>query len=457
MAEASAVPRRRRSITTRLALTLAAIFVGGGTAIAIAALAYGRTAADRSFDRLLIGAAEQIAEAVAVRGGRLIVDIPASAFELLSLAADDRIVYAVTAPDGALVTGYPDLPRAETQGIYDGEITGADARFVRIDRLLAERALTGRVTVVVGQTTQARTELAREIAGRAVLLSGIAGLFMAGLALVAVRRALAPLDRLARHLSTREAHDLRPVPVEVPREIGVLVDTLDRFMARVERQVSATQALLGDAPHQLRTPIAAIRAHAELAREERDPEKLRAMVTRIHQRALNLGRLADQMLSRAMIIHRADAVPRAPVDLREVAMRAVDEVDHLGGGAGVGLHLPEDAVRVAGDALSLGEAVKNLLANALRYGTAPVAVSASGAEGRARIEVLDAGPGIPEGQWVDAMSRFAGRSGVSAESAGLGLSIVASVAEAHEGTLRFSHNGVRFHATLEMPMLGAGA
>ena len=319
---------KSKSLTLRLALTLTLLLAAGGAAVSVAAVAYGRGAAQQSFDRLLIGAANQIAQALTLLDGEISVDIPVAAFELLALAPDDRIVYAVYSPDGTLITGYAGIvgPRPD-QTFSDGDFSGEAARFAAVDRRFSERALSGMVRVVVGQTMRARDELTRTITRSALIAVAAAGVVMSGLAVFAVRSALGPLHRIERDLAMRAPADLTPLDVEVPREISRLVGTLNGFMARVDRQVGATRRLIGDASHQLRTPIAAIRAQSELAAGETDPARQTAIVGRIHRRAVSLSRLTDQLLNHALIIHRADAVPLNVLDLRRVAIAALEEID----------------------------------------------------------------------------------------------------------------------------------
>jgi two-component system sensor histidine kinase TctE len=446
----------RSSIAGRLAMALVVIFAGGGLAVVLAALAYGRAAADRSYDRLLIGAADQISGAVGLRLGRIDVDVPVSAFQLLALAPDDRIAYAVLGPDGALVTGYPDLPVSRRSGVFvNGDLEGEPARFVTVVHRFAERAFIGDVTVIVGQTTNARLDLAHEITRAALVLAGAVGLLMSMLAIFAVRTALRPLERIEAGLAGRAPQDLTPIAIAVPQEVSRLVGALNGFMTRIERQIAALSSLIGDASHQLRTPVAALRAQAELARDEDDPDSLRRLVGGIHSRAVNLTRLTDQLLSRAMVIHRADSAPLAALDLRRAAIEAVAEADrdHAGGTAALALDLSEDAVEVRGDMLSLVEATKNLIGNALRYGAAPVTVRVAVEDGQAVLAVQDRGPGIPESAWSDAARRYSRDSGISATSAGLGLAIVDAVAVAHRGALRFRRTTAdAFEAALVMPL-----
>ncbi|MFT6776057.1 MAG: two-component system sensor histidine kinase TctE [Paracoccaceae bacterium] len=445
------------SLARRLGLAIALVLTLGGVAAGVAAFAYGRQAAQEAYDRLLIGAADQIAASILIRDGAPIADLPPSAFDLLALAREDRVVYRILGPGGRTLTGYDDaaLPPPRARGgpsLYDATFRGAPVRMVAVTRGFAERSFSGAVRVLVGQTTRARDALAREIALSALTVAGAAGVVITGLALFAIRSALEPLRRIAHGLSLRDPRDLTPLSVDAPSEIGGLVTAINRFMARLERQMSAMRNLIGDSAHQLRTPIAALRAQAELAAEETDPDRQRAIVARIHARSLGLSRLTDQLLSRAMIIHRADSAPRGPVDLRRVAMAAAEQADfdHLSDGETLRLDLPDDPVDALGDALSLTEAIKNLIANAYRHGAAPVVLSVRIDGARVVLAVGDAGPGLP-GDPGRAGRRFA-HGATSPDGAGLGLAIVRAVAAAHGGDLRFGRDAAgRFEAALRLP------
>jgi two-component system sensor histidine kinase TctE len=451
---------RTRSITVRLAATIALILAAGGVAISIAAYAYGRQAAQAAYDRLLAGAAFQIVQSIAIVDGRVVVNLPVSAFELLALAPDDRVFYRVIGPDGGTITGYADLPppagAKEDLEFYSVDYSGEAVRLASAVRRFAERGFAGRVQVVVGHTTRARAALARDITAKALVLVAAAGLAVVALVAFAVRTSLGPLARIEQALRSRDPRDLSPLTVSTPREVETIVAAINRFMSRLSSRVTVMQNLIADATHQLKTPIAAMRAQAELAIEEPDPARLRTIARRIHARAVGLSRLADQLLNQALVIHRSDAAIQEVIDLRQVAIRATEATDHDLLSTGLDLHLdqPEHPVHARGDALSLVEASKNLLSNALRHGKPPVwfSVEHDPDQGMAAFAVTDCGPGIPEPDWRDSGRRFARSAGSQPDSAGLGLAIVNAVAEAHRGRLTFSRTAEGgFRVALAIP------
>lgn len=452
MAEA-ALPQATLSLKSRVALAVAAVLALGAVVVLFAALAYGRQAAQEAYDRLLIGAATDIAASITIRDGAPLVDIPLSAFELLGLAPDDRVRYRVVAPAGATITGDPGAPLPDGIGrdiaLYDGDFGKEPARYAALVRRFAERNYSGTVTVVVGHTLRARRELARDIAQNALIVLGGAGAVMAGFAWLVVGRAMRPLPRIGAALRARDPTDLTPLRIAAPREIAGMVAALNTFMRRLERQVAANRKLIGDAAHQLRTPAAAIRAQVQLAAEETVPERRATLLARVEAQASDLGRLLDQLLSRAMIIHRAEIEPHAPLDLRDVAVEVLEACDTaaLAAGVEVELALPEDQVTARGDALSLVEAGKNLLMNALHHGAPPIRLGVDAGD-PARLWVSDGGKG-PPCDIVDAPGARFGRSG-GKDGSGLGLAIAHEVAEGHGGRLRLGCRDGRFEAALEI-------
>ncbi|MBY6046741.1 sensor histidine kinase [Vannielia litorea] len=450
------------SLTARVLGTVLVILLVGGLLVAGSIWWNTRAAARQSYDRILFGAASDIAAAIRIQQGTPLVDLPVSAFELLAQAPDDRVYYAVTGPGGALITALdpahtvpaPDQPASVGATFFTGTLSGEEARFVRLSRSFAERDFSGAVEVVVGQTLRARNAMTTDLMLDALLPMAAAGLLLTLLAALVVRSALRPLDALVADLSRRDPYDLTPMPAEaLPRELGVMLGAVNRFMGRLDGQVEAMRTLISDTAHQLRTPVAAIQVHGESAAEEQSEEARERALARLLARTRSLRTLLDQLLSRALVVHRTDSAPRTPVDLREVALEVMERDDQsvLRPEAELRLQIGDAPVMVRADAFSLQEAAHNLLNNALRHGQAPVSI---GAEQRGREAVLwveDSGPG-PAPEVIAHLGERFNRSADSREQgSGVGLSIVAKVASAFGGRVEMGASETGFRAALVLP------
>ena len=453
---------RGQSVTYRLVMVLTLVSAIAIAAMVFAAYRYGRAAADEAFDRLLTGAALQISERVFVTDGKVQVDLPLSAFELLALAADDRVFYRISGEEGETVTGYSDLPlpdlrrKTPTPYVYDTTYLDVPVRAVLLKRRLAETQLRSEVDVIIAHTTQARADLARDIATRAMLGAILGGIVIIGATFFATRYALRPLGRIEAHILSRDPLDLSPITEAAPREVDALVAAINRFMWRLDRRVSDMQAFVADTAHQMRTPITALRAVTENALDEPDPGRLKTMLHRIRNRAIGVSRLMEQLLSEALVIHRADSAPLVPSDLRRIVLDAEREyrITARPGHDALEIDLADDAAMVMADPFSLKEAIKNLIGNAFSHGAPPVrlVVEREGT-GMAIVRVEDSGPGLDPSQAETLGRRFSRREDRT-DSAGLGLAIAQKVASFHNTTLTTGRSAKgQFWIGFRMPLV----
>jgi two-component system sensor histidine kinase TctE len=435
--------RPGRSLYSRIILIIAIIFGAGSVVLGTAAWFYARIAADDAYDRLLVGAALQIAESIYAQEGTISVDPPVSAFETLSLSANDRIFYKVVDPRGEVLTGYDDLATAGSFAesreplIFDSDYRGFPVRIAIVGRLVSDPAAPGWTHVIVAQTREARASLARDLTLKALLLVfAMTSLAFLGV-LFAVRRALEPLTRVERELRTRDPKDLTPLDLEIPREIQTLVFTINRFMDRLSGRIALMQRFIADAAHQIRTPLAGLASQVDLLTEETRPERREQQLNRVRERTAELGRLTNQLLNHAMIIHRAEVAEFETIDLavlaRQVLINAVPL--SLDRDVDISFQDPPDPVLMRGDAVSLREALSNLIHNALKHGAETrLEVRVFADDDAAIVEVVDDGPGIPVSEWQQVREPFHTKS---ATGSGLGLSIAGDVVRAHGGELRF--------------------
>ncbi|WP_030343990.1 sensor histidine kinase [Streptomyces sp. NRRL S-1022] len=301
------------------------------------------------------------------------------------------------------------------------------------------------------QATVHRLELvAGAVFGLALVVTGVAGACW-------VRWSLRPLSRVAATATRVSELPLASGEVVLPPrapdtdphgEVGQVAAAFNRMLGHVEDALTKRHAgeerlrrFAADASHELRTPVASVRGHAELALLHPGPvppEVTRAL-HRITAESARMGEMVDDLL----LLARLDAgrpLERRPVDLTRLVLDAVTDARAAGPGHRWTLDLPAEPVTVPGDAHRLHQVVANLLANARVHtpvGT-EVTVTLVTGPGEARLTVHDDGPGVPEDIRPTVFERFTRAehrrlAGAPGGGAGLGLSIVAAVAEAHGG------------------------
>jgi two-component system sensor histidine kinase TctE len=434
-----------RSVQARVVALIAAVLVAGAALLAGAAWVYARVAADEAYDKLLVGAALQIAETIAVNGEAVTVEPPVSAFRILAMAPNDRIFYRVTGPRGRFLTGYPDLegPAGEAAGagpvLADGRYLGSPVRIVTVGRYLPDPSSHGWATVTVAQTTEARGALALTLTARALLLVLAMSALALAAVLLAVRLAFRPLLRVEAAIAGRRPDDLSPLGVAAPPEIEALVRAIDRFMGQLAVRIRFMQRFIADAAHQIRTPLTALASQVDLLSAEPEEDERRRHLARVQARTEELGRLANQLLNHAMVVHRGATTPTTPVDLAAIARRCLAEVAALplDRTIDIALDAPEGPVLVQGDPVAIREALANLVHNAVRHGArSRLAVAILAGSEDTVVEVADDGPGILRERWDEVREPFHSRTD-GRPGAGLGLAIAADAMRAHGGELLF--------------------
>lgn len=419
----------RRLLPAMLVLLLA----GAGAAYWVAL-----RSATQAYDRALLDTALAIGELLPDGGGKPLLQLTPQARKVLLTDKFDRIFFVVRGPDNELIEGEAalPLPRPEQRGplasegraYYDGSLGG---RPVRLAALQVERG--GRLlTVVAAETLVKRDALLREI----VLGMLLPELLLAAATLLVVwfgiRSGLWPLAELRRQLAGRSHTDLRPLTTDVPDEIQPVVDEVNELLRRLDRSLASQRHFVSDAAHQLRTPIAALQAQAELALRGGDDS--RAQLERIHQATLRLSHLVEQLL----VLARAEPSLLEPVPevaLEEVIREAAEIWLPRAIERGIDLGFEGVPARLRGNRLLLREMLSNLIDNALRHTPAGGTVNvASGlADGWTWLAVEDSGPGVAPAERERVFERFYQSPGSHGDGCGLGLAIVRQIARQHGG------------------------
>jgi heavy metal sensor kinase len=368
-------------------------------------------------------------------GGRLIEHGESYA----QLVDGRRVVDATKSLDGAPILAPEQLRAASREPVFFnlGPVPGLNEP----SRVLArpvDRSSGRRLVLIVGATRQDNVETLASfrnellIAGPlALLLASLAGYLLAGLAL----RPVEAMRSRSAEISAETPGERLPIPA-TNDELERLGATLNEMLERLEEALQRERDFVADAGHELRTPLALLRTELELAlRYGRSAEELREALRASAQEVDRLTLLAEDLL----LIARSER-GRLPLKLE-----ALDAGELLGSvvstfqwradaakravafhGAGVGLR---------GDRVRLEQALGNLVDNALRHGDGRVSLRAAEVNGRVELHVSDQGRGFPPAFLDHAFERFSrADSARTGSGAGLGLSIVRMIAEAHGGS-----------------------
>lgn len=431
------------SIRTRVFLVAIALLFLLTAVLAVFLQVYAKRASDGAFDRLLAASALSIAGSVQIEDNQIAVELPFAALAMLS--RNERVFYTVRNAQGKLVTGYddldPGLPLAVSASavFHDTNYRDDDIRISTVGRLVSASQQAGWVTIRVAETRGARQALANEILNRSVLPLIVLVIVALGLLWFGITRAFAPLRLIEGELRRRTPDDLAPLSSPVPREVRRLVEALNGFMQRLGAMLNTLNNLVADAAHQVRTPLASLRAQAEVALDETDMPRLRERLARIHLNASHASQLVNQLLMDATISHRIGSHSHAMVGVAEIINETRQRIGPLEASR-LRISIAPEVLRarISGDRVALREMLRNLVDNALRYAPAgDVEIQAVRVPGpRLSLTVADRGPGIADDEKDVVLERFRRGSGAGSHpGSGLGLSIVRAVVEAHHGSL----------------------
>lgn len=397
-----------------------------------------RHLSDRVYDGELMEIARELTLHVRVDGSRRSFDLEKDAERTLLLDQYDRVDYVVRGPDGERIAGEAKLPApvrgaAAATAFYDSELDGKPIRVVQLQSDGAS------ALVRVAETRVKRHALADEIMV-GVILPQLLLIVIAGLVLWAgVARGLAPLSNLQRAVAARSHLDLSPVSVaDVPGEVHPLLSAVNDLMARLDEILRYQERFIADAAHQLRTPVAGLKAHIELALREEDPVQARQSIAHLYTGVERMSRLVAQLLSLARNEPTTvKGLELAPLDLSklafEVTMQWVPEAYRKN--IDLGFEGADPHAKIRGDATRLTELINNLLDNAIRYTPNDAHVTVRVAVHPPRVSVSDDGPVIPIAERERVFERFHRLLGSHADGSGLGLAIVQEIAKLHDATI----------------------
>jgi two-component system sensor histidine kinase TctE len=450
-ARADGVPRRSLRRRLMAGILLPVIVVVSVNTVSLYRQAL--RAADTAYDRTLLASAKSIGEQLQVVDGgaaaRLTATVPYSALEAFEADNRSRIFYRVTGFAGEMVSGFADLPPwrgsvpmtgpyAALVDFYDDVYAGVPVRVAVLLQPVAGPAGQGMATIQVAETLELRRTLAREMLVATVWRQLALVAVIVVVVVAVVQRATLPVRRLSAQLGTRREDDLAPLEApDAPRELAPLVDATNQLMARLQRLLDHQKRFVRDASHQLRTPLAVLKAQTQSAlRGDMPAAQALEEIAGTVERAT---RLANQMLALAKVEQLQAQGPAGPVALADVVGEVALDLSPLIAARALDFELQAAPVTVRGHDWMLRELTRNLLSNAVRETPAGgrLLVGVGLDDGTPVLRVCDSGPGIPP----EAMDRLFEpfHTGHPTEGSGLGLAICRSICDALGATLTLTN------------------
>ncbi|MEM9676541.1 MAG: sensor histidine kinase [Pseudomonadota bacterium] len=429
-----------RSIRTNLVLALLVPLTAVAAIVSLETFYSAQRIARDLGDKTLLAASLTILERVIATNGTLLAD---ETLDTLTENLGDQFFYHVSGPNGAFVTGYSGYPRPpkgvnSAQQFYDGQHLGQIVRVLRLRRDLSDRELNGITTITTWQRTQTRQAQTISLFTRSLIRLVLLVLAAVAIVWFAVRWGLSPLITLQAAIERRTPYDLKPIKRTMPLELSGIVGSMNELFTRMGRSKAARERFIGDAAHQLKNPIAAIKLQAQTALDAKTAKETRASLEQIVAVTDSSNALVHKMLSGASA-YAMDRSTHGAVDLSAVINGAVSDIAPLAftKGQEVAVSGTENPVIFTGSEILLREAIINLLDNAVRYSSTKGHIEAALTIKEASIDISVSDEGVPlsEEEFLKLTQPFFSGDQPNA-GRGVGLSITKDIAKSHGGYLR---------------------
>ena len=462
--------RRKPSLRNRLLrhvlLPLALTWLMG-SALVVSVASYFM---QQAFDRALLDDAYLVASHVRrtadVGLGGLELDLSAQEMSTVLFDQSESLYFAVLRPDGSMLAGHAGLRPVSLSSSVAPQFDALDYQNNTLRSVTIRRQQPSDFYVVMAQTTASRDRLLQRllvfsISPQFLLLLGLAAWLQR-----AIETDLVPLAELEQALGRRDARDLTPVSVSgSTRDVQRLGQAINALLGRIAFSVQAQREFSGNVAHELRTPLAGIRALADYGLRHPDSSVWREQLVGIAQSQARASHLVDQLLALALADEAHQSLVQGPVFLDtlvgEAVLRFLPRADAAR--VDLGARGVDSSVQVMGNAALIEGVLNNLLDNALRYGRAEVGdtrvtLSVVDAPQAVILSVSDNGPGVSQAQLTQLSRRWVQGSAGEAlkEGSGLGLAIVSEYVRllgARVTMQNESPHGLRVTIMFEKPTL----
>ena len=414
------------------------------------------------FDNLLHTISQVILRDAVLSDGDLLTE---QLLETLTDSLNDQIFYQVRDENNSLFVGYsnpPSIPRSSEIKpykpiFYDSIYHDQNVRVILSREFISAMDTPGWVNIYVWQTIDGQKQLLLELASDAFITMVIMLISTALIVWFGVQFGMRPLLELQSAIRKRSPNDLRKIKREVPQEVSSLVISMNNLFKQLSSAFIEKDNFIANAAHQLRNPIAAIQSQAEAASRSKSFESMQIRVKDVAKAAEKTSRLTQQILSMEHVSQSniksefivLDMVKLTQEVLTKFALRADNQKVSLS------LECKETNINLLGSETFLGEAIDNLIDNALLYGCPDggfIDVGLKLGDGCAHLQIKDYGEGIKPELIENVFIRFFHGSESNKEGSGLGLSITKTIIELHDGELAITSDSQGTCLSIKLPL-----
>lgn len=313
------------------------------------------------------------------------------------------------------------------------------------------------LTFMVAERSNYRQQLENQLTQDSILIMLITYPFLGLLIWIIVGRGLDTLKKVAAEVKHRAPSYLKPVDLEsVPKEIEPLVMELNSLFRRLQDAFDREKRFTADAAHELRTPLAALNTHTQVALRAETPEERRQALLKVLAGVNRGTHVVQQLLTLSRMVPEAGINEPTKMDMVKEAAEIAAQLAPEAISKNIDLELiAPDKAMMMGNPTAIGILVRNLVDNAIRYSPeeGEIKIKVSETADQVILEVIDTGPGIPEELRERVFERFYRIVGNKATGSGLGLGIVQQIAKLHDATieLRTPENGKGLNFTVTFP------
>lgn len=416
---------------------------------------------NKAFDRSLAGALYAISKNMQYDSGGISMEQPFYLMELLELTTSSKVYFRAITSDGLTEIGYVDLPLPQAlaqlefdvpffeYGVYLGESVRVASMLVEMPLALENRSVSS-LLIQVAETKEDRDLVIQQFMWETILSNLVILVLLIGFIYLAAVLTSSLLRAASKNIENRSLDDLRPLDENrLPREMRPLTKAINSHIERYAKKAEQQKVFLDDASHQLRTPLSIIHTQLEYAESLTDSPELLEVLGAAKGRLQKTVDLTNQFLSLAKVQGSAGLHGNAEefevIELNTLVEQVVSEnaMEALKKKMDYGFEQAQPPVNIKGIAWLIREALNNLIVNAIRYcpkgSVITVAVIEEGAN--VVLQLRDDGPGMSEADLAGAGKRFKrGQEGKKQDGFGLGLSIVQSVMDTHQGQFEVFNN-----------------